>query len=67
MGIFKNKYFQYGSLVRAIDKKDIHKIKKELKNFDNKQDVVYELYDKKFITAKRLNFINNDCSSFLLN
>jgi len=53
-------------MVKAIDKKDIKKIA-EIKNNDKnkRKDIVYEIYNKKLFTFKRLNFIVNDCFEYL--
>eukprot|EP00833_Pecoramyces_ruminatium_P017504 jgi/Orpsp1_1/1191536/evm.model.d7180000086760.1 len=44
------------SYVKAIDSINIKKIKKLTKKIDIK-DVIFELYDKKYLTLERLKFL----------
>ena len=53
------------SYVKIIDKKKVDEIKKLHSEGNNKEDIVYELYDKQLLTPKRLNFIIKNWSNYL--
>eukprot|EP00833_Pecoramyces_ruminatium_P013531 jgi/Orpsp1_1/1187563/evm.model.d7180000058637.1 len=50
------------SYVKAIDSKNIKKIKK-LINKNSGKDLIFELYDKNYLSLERLKFLFKNCSS----
>ena len=52
------------SFISAIDNKDINEMKNLSKNI-NKNDIIFELNNKNFLTSERLQFIMDNCASFL--
>jgi len=58
------------SFIKAIDDENVNEIKLLTHNNDNefiknKRDIIYELYDKKELSEKRLKFIIEKCSKYL--
>jgi hypothetical protein len=53
------------TMVKAIDKKKIVKVKKIVESNSDKIDIVLELYNREYLTLKRLTFIIEECGKYI--